>query len=69
MFAASTDRLVIKLLNQIRDSEHFLGDTFNKNDLFIAYKQLKQKVLATCQFLRDDTVFWSAEIRHAYSYN
>ena len=38
MFAASTDRLVIKLLNQISDNEHFVGDTFNKNDLFIAYK-------------------------------
>ena len=52
MFAASRDRLVIKLLNQISDNEHVVGDT-NQNDLFISYELLKQKT-ATSQFLRDD---------------
>ena len=42
MFAASRDRLVMKLLKQISDNEHIVGDT-NQRDLFISYKQLKQK--------------------------
>ena len=56
MFAASKDRLVIKLLNQISDNEHIVGGT-NQDDLFISYEQLKQKT-ATCQFLKDDTLFF-----------
>ena len=56
MFAASRDKLVIKLSNQISDNEHIVGDT-NQNDLFISYEQLKQKT-ATGQYLRDDTLFF-----------
>ena len=64
-----TGTFAVKLLNQISDSEHYLGDTssqtkkfFNanavwQNDTFISYQDL-HKVTATCQFLKDDALFF-----------
>ena len=64
-----TGTFVVKLLNQISDSEHYLGDTSSQtkkfsnanavwqNDTFISYQHLR-KVTATCQFFKDDALFF-----------
>ena len=70
------DKLVVRLLNQINDSEHHLGDVCRpavnvfkmfhsassvnlvwRNSNFISYKCLRENT-RTCQFLRDDTLFF-----------
>ena len=64
-----TGTYVVKLLNQISDSEHYLGDTSSQtkkvsnasavwqNDSFITYQDL-HKVTATCQFFKNDALFF-----------
>ena len=72
-----TGTFVVRLLNQISDSEHYLGpeDTSSptkksfstnvvlQNDGFISYQEL-HKNTATCQFLKDDALFFEVVKNH-----
>ena len=50
----STDKFVVNLLNQIRDSEHHVGKNYQ---YFISHHNLYNKTV-TCQYLKDDTLFF-----------
>ena len=50
----STDKFVVRLLNQISDSEHHVGKNYQ---YFISHQNLHKKT-ATCQYLKDDTLFF-----------
>ena len=50
----STDRFIVHLLNQISDSEHHVGKNYQ---YFISHQCLYKKT-DTCQYLKDDTLFF-----------
>ena len=50
----STDKFVVHLLNQISDSEHHVGKNYQ---YFISHQCLYKKT-DTCQYLKDDTLFF-----------
>ena len=61
-----SDKLVVKLLNQVGDSEHYAGGNLFQfgvsniiwqNQCFITYENLHKKT-ATYQYLKDDTLFF-----------
>ena len=61
-----SDKLVVKLLNQVSNSEYHVGgnifqfaisDIIWQNQCFITYENLHKKT-ATYQYLKDDTLFF-----------